>query len=433
MSSSYHIKVSCEVPSGFVVDQVRGMIDLDPQKIATETFDVEVPDQDEDWSIGVIVGPSGSGKSTVARDIYGKNFVEGYRWDKKKSVVEQFGKTSIKEISQALTAVGFSSPPSWIKPYHVLSGGERFRCDLARAMLANGSIVAFDEFTSVVDRTVAKIGSAAVAKSIRKGRVNKKFVAVGCHYDILDWLEPDWVLDMATGQLARGRLWQRPAIKLKIKPAHRSVWNLFRRHHYLDTNLMGSATSFVAYWEGEPVAFCSWVNRMACKSRKGDMRGHRTVVLPDFQGVGIGNKVSEACASIWPAIGGRAFSVTSHPGMIHYRNQSKNWKTIRCGMVNPPNKTLKGNNSIGRITATFRYIGPLMQKELAQRMAGYFPAQHIYRVAMQLGATTIDRIAEIAGYAPATVRKIMQEKIDEGQASRFRAGGNRWIYEAPPN
>ena len=72
----------------------------------------------------------------------------------------------------------------------MLSGGEQFRCDLVRALLKPGDLVAFDEFTSVVDRTVAKIGSAAVAKSIRKGRIGKKFVAVTCHYDVLDWLEP---------------------------------------------------------------------------------------------------------------------------------------------------------------------------------------------------------------------------------------------------
>jgi hypothetical protein len=30
------------------------------------------------------------------------------------------------------------------------------------------------------------------SKSIRK--TDKQFVAVTCHYDVVDWLEPDWVL-----------------------------------------------------------------------------------------------------------------------------------------------------------------------------------------------------------------------------------------------
>ena len=121
-----------------------------------------------------------------------------------------------------LTAVGFSSPPSWIKPYNVLSGGERFRCDLARALAGASSeqgagsgeeqlpssplpapcslppTLAFDEFTSVVDRTVAKVGSAAVAKAIRGGKIACRFVAVTCHYDVTKWLAPDWVIDMSS-------------------------------------------------------------------------------------------------------------------------------------------------------------------------------------------------------------------------------------------
>ena len=108
--------------------------------------------------------------------------------------IDGFSAGSIKDITAVLTAVGFSSPPSWIKPYRVLSSGERFRCDLARAILEGGDLVVFDEFTSVVDRTVARIGSAAVAKAVR--RMGRRFVAISCHYDIAAWLEPDWVLDM---------------------------------------------------------------------------------------------------------------------------------------------------------------------------------------------------------------------------------------------
>ncbi len=38
----------------------------------------------------------------------------------------------------------------------------------------------------------AKIASFTFSKSIR--RSNKQFIAVTCHYDVEDWLEPDWVL-----------------------------------------------------------------------------------------------------------------------------------------------------------------------------------------------------------------------------------------------
>ena len=312
----HEVVVECPVPRSFRVDQVRGMFDLQAAKTAREEFHVELPD-DDDWQIGVIVGPSGSGKSTVARHAYGEQFVTGHEWPHDQAVVDGFDESlSIKDVTAALTAVGFSTPPCWVKPYAVLSGGQKFRCDLARALLAPGDLVAFDEFTSVVDRTVAACGSAAVSKAIRKGSVAKKFVAVTCHYDVIDWLEPDWVLDMASCQLARGRLWRRPEIQLEIAQVHRSAWRLFRRHHYLATSLSRVAKCFCAFWGDEPVAFSAWLPAMTRNRQEGDMREHRTVVLPDFQGVGIGNRVSELCAGIYRGVGQRAFSTTSHPSMI---------------------------------------------------------------------------------------------------------------------
>lgn len=71
------------------------------------------------------------------------------------------------------------------------------RVDLARALLEKDFVV-FDEFTSVVDRTVAKTACIAINKAVK--RTKKKFVAVSCHYDILEWLCPDWVFDTNTMQ-----------------------------------------------------------------------------------------------------------------------------------------------------------------------------------------------------------------------------------------
>lgn len=110
-----------------------------------------------------------------------------------KPVIDEMPKASVKEIELAFTSVGFASPPSWLKPYNVLSNGEKMRVDLAYCLLKDEPLIVFDEFTSVVDRTVAKTTSYAISKAVRKS--GKKFVAVSCHYDILDWLEPDWVFD----------------------------------------------------------------------------------------------------------------------------------------------------------------------------------------------------------------------------------------------
>jgi ABC-type Mn2+/Zn2+ transport system ATPase subunit/GNAT superfamily N-acetyltransferase len=441
---THAVTVECPVPSSFAVDQVRGMFDLPAAATLRETFNVELPADNDDWKIGVIVGPSGSGKTTVARSAYGDRFVEGgFRWEKNKAVVDHFGKLSIKHVTQTLTSVGFSSPPAWLKPHHVLSGGERFRCDLARALLRPGDLVAFDEFTSVVDRTVARIGSAAVAKSIRQGRIGKKFVAVTCHYDVLDWLEPDWVLDMATQQLARGCLYCRPTIELKIARVHRTAWRLFRRHHYLNHDLAVGAKCFVAFWNGEPVAFSSWIHRMTRTCRRHDMREHRTVVLPDFQGIGIGNRLSSFCASIFASAGGRAFSTTSHPGMIHYRHHSPDWRTRRFGMAAPTGRSgimSRGKrrspaiDSCGRVTGGFEYVGPKIDQEMAEKFLADSPdvfvpdrAERAVLIAIlkSPGLTSIARLARLAHYSTTRVARVLDQYQALGHTYRQALGTTR--------
>ena len=55
-------------------------------------------------------------------------------------------------------------------------------------------------------------------------------------------------------------------------------------------------------------------------------RGHRTVVLPDFQGMGIGVRISEAVGEVLLENGCRYFSKTIHPKMGASRENSSKWK-----------------------------------------------------------------------------------------------------------
>lgn len=118
--------------------------------------------------------------------------IKNFKYDNN-SVIDNMNKEkSMEEIEKMFYAVGFGSVPSWLKPYNVLSNGEKMRVNLARALLEKDFIV-FDEFTSVVDRQVAKTACIAINKAI-KG-TNKKFIAISCHKDIIEWLQPDWLYD----------------------------------------------------------------------------------------------------------------------------------------------------------------------------------------------------------------------------------------------
>ena len=113
--------------------------------------DIDLPDE---WQIGVIVGNSGTGKSTIAKELFSDCYIEHFDYTHN-SVIDDMPKCDMSEIEKFFYAVGFGSVPSWLKPYSVLSNGERMRVDLARALLENDKIC-FDEFTSVVDRNVAE-------------------------------------------------------------------------------------------------------------------------------------------------------------------------------------------------------------------------------------------------------------------------------------
>jgi len=123
-----------QIKETFRTNAIKGKFDLDIP-VVSEKFEgkINIP---ETWNIGLVVGNSGTGKTTIAKELFGGNFIESFGYD-------------------------------------------------------NGSV--FDEFTSVVDRNVAKIGSHAMQKAIR--RADKKFIAVTPHFDVEDWLCPDWVFD----------------------------------------------------------------------------------------------------------------------------------------------------------------------------------------------------------------------------------------------
>ena len=152
-------------------------------------------DLPEKWNIGVIFGNSGTGKSTIAKEVFKDYYIKDFVYNHK-SVIDDMNKNATtEEIEKMFYSVGFGSVPSWLKPYNVLSNGEKMRVDLARALLEK-DIICFDEFTSVVDRNVAETMCIATNKAVKK--LNKKFIAVSCHQDIIEWLQPDWVFDTNT-------------------------------------------------------------------------------------------------------------------------------------------------------------------------------------------------------------------------------------------
>jgi ABC-type polar amino acid transport system ATPase subunit len=116
-----------------------------------------IPDS---FGIGLIVGGSGTGKSTLLESFGEESEID---WDASKAVCSHFN--DAEDASERLSSVGFSSVPDWMKPYHVLSTGQKFRADLAMRIKDNAVV---DEFTSTVDRNVGKSCSVALRRYVDK-------------------------------------------------------------------------------------------------------------------------------------------------------------------------------------------------------------------------------------------------------------------------
>jgi len=364
------ITVSSTIRETPRVAQIAGLFDLPLDSGRELRWEVNLPLQERPWSIGLITGPSGCGKSTIARNLWPEQTARQYDWSREHAILDAFAEAlPIKDIAALLSSVGFSSPPAWLRPYHVLSTGQQFRVHLARLLaeaMANpvaGRPIVCDEYSSVVDRTVARIGSAAVARTIRAHKLS--FIAVTCHDDVEDWLQPDWVYRPAEERFAWRLLQRRPRIRLQIFRCQASAWPLFAPHHYLNTDLVRSAVCFLATWEEQPVAFSAWLPFIGAGPPT--RREHRTVTLPDYQGVGIGNVLSATVAAMYRGLGYRAISTTTHPAMINARKRSPLWHMHRLpSLAAGRERKLKHlKHATRRLTAGFEYVGPPLPRRLA--------------------------------------------------------------------
>ena len=260
--------------------------------------------------------------------------------------------------------MGLSSVPTWLRPFHLLSNGEQFRAELAyKVAKAEGSdVILIDEFTSVVDRDVAKSMSFAIQKYLRKH--NKRMIVASCHYDVMEWLTPDWVCSPQKngGALERSSLLRgsRPNVELQVSRVESSTWDLFKKHHYLTENVNKSCKFLLFTWNDKPVAIMAVINQ----PRKGCPNGFalsRLVILPDFQGLGLGVKLCEFTSAIFKDIGGKIYGKTIHPALGEYFNRSDNWRaTAMNGKIRSSNgakSDKSAKNRLQRASYCHEYVG----------------------------------------------------------------------------
>jgi GNAT superfamily N-acetyltransferase len=355
------ITVSSPVARSARVLQLAGIFDVPLEEKTSLSWSADLPIEDKPWNLGLITGPSGSGKTTLARHLWPEQVTAAHDWPADRALVDGFPEgMGIRDITGLLGAAGLSSPPAWLRPYRTLSNGEAFRADIARSLAELDGLVVVDEFTSVVDRQVAQVASHAVQKAVR--RAGRQLVAVTCHYDVGDWLQPDWAYDVATGSFTWRSVQPHPPVRLDVYPTTRGLWPVFSRHHYLSGSINPSARCFAAYVLDRPVAFVSYIHFPHAKVRDIKM-SHRVVVLPDWQGLGIAGRLSEWLGAELREQGYRFRATTAHPARIAYYARSPRWRMIKghanvraAGKADPAGGRHWGTDPRRLVTRSFEYV-----------------------------------------------------------------------------
>lgn len=307
-----------------------------------------------EWNIGVIYGGSGTGKTTLLKQ-FGN--IETINFDLEKALISNFDWLEPQEAASLLSSIGLSSVPTWLRPFHTLSNGEQYRAILAYKIgKANeNEVVLIDEYTSVVDRDVAKSMSFALQKYIRKH--NKKIVLASCHFDIMEWLLPDWTYSPLKGRVERHECLRRsrPKIELSIFRCRYETWNIFKQHHYLTQDLNKAAKCYVFIWNEKPIAFMAILPFPGVGDEK-TKRVSRIVVLPDFQGLGLGKIILNYMSSLYYSIENQIYIRTMSPSLGIALLNDKNW-IATLGNLKVPQKNSNGSSIIERPSYSYKYIG----------------------------------------------------------------------------
>ena len=351
------------------VRQLEALFDVPTQEKSKLEWHGNIAIDKLKWNVGLIVGPSGCGKTQILRHLF-PDFEKPLKWSNK-AVVDDFESGSMQEISETCSSVGFNTIPAWMRPYGVLSNGEKFRVEMARRLLRDNPIV-MDEFTSVVDRQVAQIGAHAVQKKVRK--LGKQFVAASCHYDIVEWLQPDWILEPATMRfVARGELQRRPNLDVSIQRVSYEAWQLFAPFHYLSANLHKAARCFGLYVGDQIASFAGCLHRPHAIAT--NITGlSRLVTLPDWQGLGLALILAAKLGAANKAIGKRFHTYPAHPSLVRsFVRDSKNWQlNKKAGTFSPragASSAISSHKGFGgRPCAVFEYVGDGMDVDTAKRL-----------------------------------------------------------------
>lgn len=350
---NYVVNLQSEVFKTFRCQKAADSLDIDTEKKSIHHLQITA-DLKSPFNVGLILGASGSGKTTLAKQIFGEDCFH-IDIDPSKPIIDQFPQDwSYDECAATLSGIGLTSVPTWIRPVYTMSNGQRARAEAALSMSnLDKEIICIDEWTSVVDRTVAKVMSHCVQKHARRSK--KKIVLNSCHYDVIEWLNPDWIIDCnkQTYENRRsmvGTFERTDRLRFGVRETTSKEWKFFQKFHYLSEKLPGGRVYYYGLFQDEiQVGFVCYAAYIPGNQKT--FFFNRLVIHPDYCGLGLGLPFVNATAEHMVMRGFEVRSTFSSTPTYKLLKKDPRWictdikKPITQGKFG---KTLKGSASRGK-------------------------------------------------------------------------------------
>lgn len=364
------VRLESPIFNNFRCKMACDSLDIDIKKKSIHHLHIEGVDLPAKWNVGLIYGASGSGKTTLIQKYFGDlAFVNAI--DPDQPIINQFPKElTYEECSNILTGIGLNSVPCWVRPVKTLSNGQRARAEAALMMTMNKDVVLIDEWTSVVDRTVAKAMSYCIKKYAKKK--NKRIILLSCHNDIIEWLLPDWLIDCNEQQFKLPAaenffFTEREKLVFEIREIGRESWKFFSKYHYLSERLPGGLIHLYGlFHDNKQIGFQCFANYVPYTNKRAKIIYHsnRTVIHPDYQGLGLGiSLINKTSALLFNKIDCRIMAKFSSAPVYKAMIKQKEWRFL--GQNIKLNKMQYGGNmdrktgfrEFGIKTYNFEYHG----------------------------------------------------------------------------
>lgn len=362
------ITLTAPFSDSFVAQRAANSLDINIKEKLSHRIEVSGCDLNSEYSVGLIVGASGTGKTSIIKEMFGAESLDD-ELDPAKPVIDQFSdELNYEERQKSLSGVGLTSVPCWIRPAYTLSNGQKFRAEVALKLAKTSGTVVIDEWTSVVDRAVAKVMSHAIQKHIR--RTGGKVVLCSCHYDVIDWLNPDWIIDLNKQEFVdRRHLWRsfqrEEKLEFQVRKSSSSSWKAFSKYHYLSHRLPGGHCEYYGLFHGgDQIGFQCFANYAPWvdKSKRKIMHSNRVVIHPDYVGFGLGIRMTNVCAADMHRKGFDVMAKLSARPMVKARmRENSGWRLEKTEKVykKVAGKRMSRKSGFRKFirTYSFRWIG----------------------------------------------------------------------------